>query len=364
MEVLMGHRNDSAVRKVRRGGRIRWVIDFLWDDRDGRQHRYRRDARVQTREAATLEARELRDRALRHGTLETRAAAPTLKEFVNGSFALQIMPRFRKATRVRYTALLGQGLMEHFGALHLDEIRPQHVHAFAAELAKRKVQSKGAVMLLKTILRSAVDLGVLAQAPSVPRVWSEAKKLPDAPTADEIARLLGGARGWIGIAIGLAAYGGLRSGEVRALEVQDVDLAGGRLLIRRAFSEDELDTPKSCHERVVPIADVLRPILEQAVRSKLPRARLVLNGRGKTPTRQHILNRLNALEDRLGMRRWSFHAVRHFFCSTLLSLGASVEAVRVLAGHSGLAITQRYVHASGAELATAVGRFGGSTGNQ
>lgn len=45
-----------------------------------------------------------------------------------------------------------------------------------------------------------------------------------------------------------------------------------------------------------------------------------------------------------------FHALRHYFCSKLVRCGASVEAVRVMAGHSTLAITQRYVHAASADL--------------
>lgn len=51
---------------------------------------------------------------------------------------------------------------------------------------------------------------------------------------------------------------------------------------------------------------------------------------------------------------WSFHQLRHSFCSTLVRNGVSVEAVRVLAGHAELKTTQRYVHASAADLKAAV----------
>lgn len=54
------------------------------------------------------------------------------------------------------------------------------------------------------------------------------------------------------------------------------------------------------------------------------------------------------------MQIWSFHQLRHFFCSTLVRDGVSVEAVRVLAGHADLKTTQRYVHASTADLRAAV----------
>jgi site-specific recombinase XerD len=42
------------------------------------------------------------------------------------------------------------------------------------------------------------------------------------------------------------------------------------------------------------------------------------------------------LEKKLGIREWSYHSLRHYFCTTLIRRGASVEAVRLLAGHSKL----------------------------
>jgi len=54
---------------------------------------------------------------------------------------------------------------------------------------------------------------------------------------------------------------------------------------------------------------------------------------------------------RLGAKRtWSVHALRHAFCSQLVRVGTGVEAVRVLAGHSSTAVTNRYVHANAADL--------------
>ena len=60
-----------------------------------------------------------------------------------------------------------------------------------------------------------------------------------------------------------------------------------------------------------------------------------------------------------GTRIWSFHAHRHFFVTALLNGGASAEAVRVLAGHSKLEMTQRYAHAIGADLEVAMSRLHG-----
>ena len=66
-----------------------------------------------------------------------------------------------------------------------------------------------------------------------------------------------------------------------------------------------MSTTKSGHERWVAIAEGLRPILEKAVRSKLPNARVIVTAMGETPKRQSILTRLKALEEKIGMKAWS-----------------------------------------------------------
>ncbi|MBI2392157.1 MAG: tyrosine-type recombinase/integrase [Deltaproteobacteria bacterium] len=169
--------------------------------------------------------------------------------------------------------------------------------------------------------------------------------------------MLSHSTGWLRIAVALATYAGLRCGEVRALEVQDVDLQTDLLRVRRAFAENEVLTPKSGHERVVPIASELRSILVEAVRAKLPRARVVPNERGHTPTRQAVLTALKRMQERHELRTRSFHSLRRAFCSGLFRGGASVAAVRLLAGHSDLATTQRCVHASAGDLAAAVAKL-------
>ena len=76
--------------------------------------------------------------------------------------------------------------------------------------------------------------------------------------------------------------------------------------------------------------------------------------------RQRVLGALKRLEQQLGVREWSFHSLRHYFCSALIRRGASVEAVRLLAGHSKLDVTQRYVHATGDDLRAAIARLPGN----
>ena len=58
------------------------------------------------------------------------------------------------------------------------------------------------------------------------------------------------------------------------------------------------------------------------------------------------------------------HAYRHAFCSMLVRRGASLEAVRLLAGHADLKTTQRYVHATAGDLRAAMAKLGGNRGRK
>ena len=210
------------------------------------------------------------------------------------------------------------------------------------------------------MFRAAVEVGAIEQMPSIPKLGKQGRKLPDAPADDEVRAMLSHARGWLRTAIALAAFAGLRMGEVRALEVRDVDRREASILVRRALSEKETLPPKSGHERFVPLAPELGEMLSDALKDKLPQARVVLNAYGRTPGRQHVLASLKDLQRRHGLKERSFHALRHYFCSKLVRCGASVEAVRVMAGHSTLAITQRYVHAASADLRAAIAKLSGN----
>lgn len=354
----MSVRNTKSVRKEVRGGKPYLVIDFRFVDKSGKQVRYRRDASVQLMTAAVAEAERLKRYAAEHGTLDLREPVPTFGAFVDGVFEREFLSRYRPATAERYRALLRQGMREELGHVPLDEIVPDGARRFANTLRARGVQLKGPLTFLRTVLNAAVEAGVITEVPPFPKLWKEGKKLPDAPSVEEVAQLLAHAKGWLRNAIALAAYAGLRCGEVRALEVRDVNFDKGLIVVRHAFSADVVLAPKSGHERVVPIANELRPILVEATRHSLPRARLVVNGKGKTPSRQNVLSALVRLQEKHDLPRRSFHSLRHFFCSLLIRTGANVEVVRLLAGHSDLATTQRYVHAEARDLAAAIAKLG------
>jgi integrase len=149
-------------------------------------------------------------------------------------------------------------------------------------------------------------------------------------------------------------------GEVRALEVRDVDLERGRLLVRRAFSSDEVMSPKSGDERVVPLNPELLQILTEAVSTEAAeRAR----GDQRARSNADASTRTEGVQGAAGEAR-----AQGAFVSLLASLlllrahptRREHRRGRVLAGHSKLDITQRYVHANAADLTAAIAKLPGN----
>ena len=135
-----------------------------------------------------------------------------------------------------------------------------------------------------------------------------------------------------------------------------MDLRDDVLLVRRAFSAGDVVEPKGAKERRVPIAPTLKPVLDRAVKGKLPQARIVVRPNGHTPSRQAVLSEFKLLQ---GGKGWSFHALRHHCLTYLLRRGADVRSVMQAAGHSSLAVTSGYLHGSEADIRAAMGRATG-----
>jgi integrase len=155
-------------------------------------------------------------------------------------------------------------------------------------------------------LTAAVETGALEAMPDLPKAPPPGRKLPSAPSPDEVNAMLANATGWLRVAVALGALAGLRQGEVRALEVRDVDLKQGIITVRLALSENQPVAPKSGDERVVPIGAPLAEVLTQALRGKLPAARVVLNQNGRTPSRQAALSALKEVQRRHELPTRSF----------------------------------------------------------
>jgi site-specific recombinase XerD len=124
------------------------------------------------------------------------------------------------------------------------------------------------------------------------------------------------------------------------------------------------DTPKSGHDRLVPLVDELRAALEALPKHDRERDKPVaLHTRGGAWGEFGLnlaLKRACAKADLDA--RWRFHDLRHYFVTTLFRGGAPAPTVQELAGHEHLATTQRYAHVVAVDRVDAIRRLGAAVG--
>ncbi len=177
---------------------------------------------------------------------------------------------------------------------------------------------------------------------------SPAKRLPKAlPLADVEAIL--DAAGAPGTTLALrdralleVLYGtGARISEAVGLDVDDLDLTDGTVLLRG----------KGGKERLVPVGSFAREAVEAYLvcgRTELLTTRAVggalfLNARGGRLSRQSAWAVLVKAAERAGVTRdVSPHTLRHSFATHLLDGGADVRVVQELLGHASVTTTQVY----------------------
>lgn len=178
----------------------------------------------------------------------------------------------------------------------------------------------------------------------------------DIPTETEIRRLL--ALDWENntakLAFKVAAFYGLRAGEISGLRVCDIDVVGDMLHVRHSFSEmDGLKTTKNKEVRDLPIEhSIALQLMNQARRNPefgdLSYVFWSVKNH-KTPITPGYYGDCfyKALEE-IGVselvrkeRNIVFHSLRHF-CCTMLKQKADKEIVMQIMGHKSFTMTDHY----------------------
>jgi integrase len=350
-----------TVRREERNGEFRWVIDISYRTTDGKPKRYRRDAQVQLRKAAEAENRRLEDHLAKVGTLEQidAPAAPdpvTFAGAVKHFRATHMKSALKPTTRIGYNVQLDTLLLPRFGALPLEAVDRQAFALLDAELVDEGLAPSTRArfhIVLRSVLRKAVNAGMLAAMPTLPRLPKSGRKSVNPMRRADLDAILAAASPTARVAIQLAAFAGLRAGEVRGLRWPDVDLEAGTLTVRRSVSARFETTPKSHHQRRIPMSRVLRAEREAAKQSKAsPWAPVTVTAK---PWGENGLNQVfkRAME-RAERKGWSFHDLRHFFVTELFRNRAPAIAVQQLAGHADLTTTQRYADFDANDLRSAI----------
>jgi len=146
----------------------------------------------------------------------------------------------------------------------------------------------------------------------------------------------------------LAAYAGLRQGELLALRWRDIEFAGQVLTISRAVSLGTETTTKSGRVRRVPLPDQAAAALERVSRRvefTAPDELVFCSALGRHLNGSALRRRFKCARDAVGLRPLRFHDLRHTYGSILAAAGVDLVTIQAAMGHSALATTTRYLHA-------------------
>jgi integrase len=163
--------------------------------------------------------------------------------------------------------LLDTVLLPRFAGTPLEQLSRKSVVELDTELVEsglRPTTRRNVLVCLRSILRTAVDDELLEQMPQLPRLPHIGETIVKSMTEGQLDKLMLAASATARLAFGLAAHAGLRAGEVRGLRWPDVDLELGTITVRRSVCRGEEAPPKSGHQRVIPIAKPLLPMLKAA----------------------------------------------------------------------------------------------------
>lgn len=271
-------------------------------------------------------------------------------------------------TRAEYLRLL-DGPLKAFHGRPLESITAEDVRRWnRAQLATGKAtQTARAYLLLKSVLATAAEDGRIKTNPCRIKGAAKAKtgRSVEPPTAAELSIIVSTIDPRLSLLVEIAAWGGLRWGEITELRRGDIALDGDTALVSvtRAVTYTKEDgftvgSPKSlAGVRTV----ALPPTLTAAIRERLARLEptddaLMFPSLSDPVKHMHpgsFAQYFRTARATAGRPDMPFHALRHFGLTQYAIAGATTRELMRRAGHSDIAVAMRYQHEAGRDAALA-----------
>ena len=201
---------------------------------------------------------------------------------------------------------------------------------------------KNALSFFQRVLKT-YKMDHLCEDINIPQAEAKEIKIPTELELNAFLKSIKGTRLYIYVMF--ACYAGLRRSEVVALTWEDIDFDNKLIAINKSRVKNEFgqyvhkSTPKTVKSnRKVGIINELYVTLKE-------------QSENKNRTERVIVDEPDALKDAYERARikyqfpYNYHALRHYFTSYLLLMGAPLKDVSEILGHSTIQTTQRvYLH--------------------
>lgn len=237
-------------------------------------------------------------------------------------------------------------------ALSPGVVREWYASALRGKGGRTSIQQS--YRFLRAVMNTAVRDGAVDKNPClIAGAGSDrAKERPIASPA-EVVDLVEAITPRYRAAVLLAAWCGLRRGEVLGLYAGDVDLAAGTVTVRRnrvellegARSAFDADPKTDAGKRTVAIPPHVLPVLAQHMTEWAGRDRVFVGRDGRPMRGDAVRQAFTRARAKAGMPDFRFHDLRHTGQTLAASTGATVKDLMRRLGHASPVASYRYLHA-------------------
>jgi len=353
---------DQGQGHIRQHGRQSWQLKFdLGRDPVSGKRLSRYVSFKGTKREAQAELNRLLSR--RNQGTYVDPTKMSVAEYLEHWLSVDIDRRVARKTAVRHRQLVHRQIIPRLGQLPMRKLTPVHIEAFEADLQHSgyvKGRKAGQGLAAQTVLHvhrtlsqalaHAVKTGVLFKNPA------EQVKPPRPPRREiailskaEVATLLKAAKEsaeslYLPILVGVTT--GMRRGEILGLRWSDIDLKAGRLTVNQSLERlggtTVFKPPKTSGSRrtiTLPALTVEALSAHRSEQARIGADALVFSHGGIPWDPDTLTKAFDRLVQAAGLRRITFHGLRHTHISHQLMDGVHVKVVSERAGHANVSIT-------------------------
>ena len=236
----------------------------------------------------------------------------------------------------------------------IQHVQPHHIEQYKM---KRMQQRKPCTVnydlkALNGLFGYAERLGYITENPvSKVKKVRVTQKRPRFFSKDELKRFFAACVEFEQAVFMTLLYTGMRKGELRNLEWEDIDFERQTIKIQE---KDEWE-PKGGKSREVPIHDEIYPILKrQEKRNGSVQWVFARKDGGRV---SGIWQRFQRIATKAGIKRATVHTFRHTFASYMVMSGVDLPTVQKLLGHQNVKTTMIYAHLAQEHVRSAISKL-------
>ncbi|HEU5033396.1 MAG TPA: site-specific integrase [Mycobacteriales bacterium] len=295
---------------------------------------------------------------IRGGWIDPAAGAVALSTYAEQWLA-ERPETLRPRTVELYQGLLRRHILPTFGPVHLNRISSAAVRSWHASLRQRGVGDTTVAKsyrLLKGILNTAVEDDLIGRNPCrLRRAGAERPEERRPPSLAEVDAIAAAIEPRFRVLVLLAAWSGLRYGELAGLSRQRIDPLHGVIhvreqLVQMAGGRRFLAPPKTrAGVRTVALPPHVWPQVQAHLDRYVdpsPTAMVFSGAKGATLDRANLRSTWLAALSAAGVPHYRFHDLRHLSATLAAVSGATTRELMARMGHSSARAAMIYQHAT------------------